>query len=112
MRTTIQVSEQTRKKLKVLASKQDLPYEELLTKMIEDFNQKTPGQAKVNVPKPLFKKISERVKDTGFKDADEYVTYVMRQVVTAAELHENKTKAFTKEDEREVRKRLEALGYI
>ena len=111
-RTTIQVSEETRKKLKVLASKEDLSYDALLGKMMKTFRANESGQVVIKMPKQLNKKISSLIRDTGFKSVDEYVTYVMRQMVTASELHKEKTKAFTREDEKEVRERLRALGYI
>jgi Arc/MetJ-type ribon-helix-helix transcriptional regulator len=65
----------------------------------------------VSIPSKLAKKIKKRLKGTGFRSMSEYVNYLLRQIETAAELHENK-KAFTREDEEEVRKRLVALGYI
>jgi len=74
--------------------------------------KKRSGQKKfttVSIPTPLFKKIRERIKGTGFTSVSSYVTYVLREIVTEEEEHEE---PFTKEDEERVKARLRALGYI
>jgi len=63
----------------------------------------------VSIPTPLFKKIEERIKGTGFTSVSSYVTYVLREIV--AEEEETK-EPFTKEEEERVKARLRALGYI
>ena len=70
-----------------------------------------PNYTTVSIPTELADKVKKRIKNTGFRSMSEYVTYVLRQIVTSAELREE-TKAFTKEDKDEVKKRLKALGYI
>jgi Arc/MetJ-type ribon-helix-helix transcriptional regulator len=62
----------------------------------------------VSIPIPLFKKIEERIKGTGFTSVSSYVTYVLREVVT----EEDEAEPFTKEDEERVKDRLRALGYL
>lgn len=64
----------------------------------------------VSIPLPLFKKVKERIKDTGFTSVSGYVTYVLREIV--AEEQKETEEAFTKEDEERVKARLRALGYI
>ena len=64
----------------------------------------------VSIPTPLFKKIEERIKGTGFTSISSYVTYVLREIV--AEEAKETEKPFTKEDEKRVKARLRALGYI
>ena len=64
----------------------------------------------VSIPKQLYEKIQERIKDTGFTSASDYVTYVLRQVIS--ELEEEQEEPFTKEDEEKVKERLRSLGYI
>jgi len=64
----------------------------------------------VSIPKELYKKIQERIKDTGFTSVSDYVTYVLRQVIS--ELEEESEEPFTKEDEEKVKERLRSLGYI
>jgi len=60
----------------------------------------------VSIPTPLFKKVEERIKETGFTSVSSYVTYVLREIVAEEE------EPFTKEDEKRVKARLRALGYI
>jgi len=63
----------------------------------------------VSIPTPLFKKVEERIKGTGFTSVSSYVTYVLREIVAEEEEVEQ---PFTKEDEERVKARLRALGYI
>ena len=63
----------------------------------------------VSIPTPLFKKIAERVKGTGFTSVSSYVAYVLREVVSE---EEDEAEPFTKEDEKRVKERLKALGYL
>lgn len=57
----------------------------------------------------LYSKIEGRVKDTGFGSVDEYVVFVLEEVL-GEEGQEEST--FSKEEEEEVKKRLKALGYL
>lgn len=66
----------------------------------------------VSIPKPLAKKIKERMKGTGFSSVSSYVTYVLRQVLSSIEEDERKKQAFSKEEEEKVKQRLRDLGYI
>ncbi len=63
----------------------------------------------VSIPTPLFKKIEERIKGTGFTSVSSYVTYVLREII-AEEEHEEEP--FSEEDEERVKERLRALGYL
>lgn len=64
----------------------------------------------VSIPTPLFKKIQERIKGTGFTSVSSYLTYVLREIT--AEEEEETEEPFTKEDEEKIKARLRALGYI
>ncbi|MBY8989931.1 MAG: CopG family transcriptional regulator [Candidatus Lokiarchaeota archaeon] len=66
----------------------------------------------VSIPKPLAKKIKERMKGTGFASVSSYVTYILRQVLSSIEEEERSKQAFTKEEEEKVKSRLRDLGYI
>ncbi len=57
----------------------------------------------------LYDRIGERVRETGFSSVDEYVTFVLEEVLK--EEGEGEA-AFSKEEEEEVKKRLRALGYL
>lgn len=63
----------------------------------------------VSIPTPLFKKVEERIKGTGFTSVSSYVTYVLREVISE---EEDEAEPFTKADEERVKDRLRALGYL
>ncbi len=65
----------------------------------------------VSIPIPLFNKIEQRIDGTGFTSVSSYVTYVLREII-ASEDEENREEPFTKEDEKKVKDRLRALGYL
>ena len=60
----------------------------------------------ITIPAPLFRKIKERIKATGFTSVSDYVTYVMRETVTEEEM-----KKEGKKDTAGVLEKLKALGY-
>ena len=67
----------------------------------------------VSIPITLFKKIQERIADTGFSSVSEYVTYVLREIFAEEDqTQQGKEQAFTPEDEKRVKDRLRALGYL
>jgi len=63
----------------------------------------------IKVSKEIIKKIGERIKDTEFKSVDEYVTFVLEEVIRDEEEPEE---VFSEEDEKKVKERLRALGYL
>lgn len=58
----------------------------------------------------LYKQIDERVNITGFGSVEEYVTFVLQEVLKDDEVEEQVS--FSPEEEEEVKKRLKALGYL
>ena len=63
----------------------------------------------VLLPAELYSQILERVEATGFGSVDEYIIFVLEEVIKESGEEE---KAFSKEEEEEVKKRLKALGYL
>jgi hypothetical protein len=63
----------------------------------------------VYISAELHKQIDERVSATGFGSVEEYVTFVMEEVLKDDE--EDRV-TFSKEEEEEVKKRLRSLGYL
>ena len=63
----------------------------------------------ISVPADIYDKIEERVKATEFGSVDEYVLFILEEVLKDEEEEEQ---AYTEADEAEVRKRLKALGYM
>ncbi len=68
------------------------------------------GNKAVYITADLYGKIEERVEATGFGSVEEYVTFVLEEVLKDEEDEEKV--AFSKEEEEEVKKRLKALGYL
>lgn len=73
----------------------------------------------VSIPAVLAEKLKKRMEGTGFSSLSSYITYILRQVVSSIEMDEQKKgaenkekEAFTEEDEKRVKDRLRALGYI
>ena len=64
----------------------------------------------ISIPTPIAEKIKKRIKGTGFTSLSSYVTYVLREVISGMEQEEEEV--FSKEDEKRVKDRLRALGYI
>lgn len=64
----------------------------------------------ITIPKPLYEKIKKRIEKTGFGSVSDYVTYILREVVSGTE--EEKPEPFTRKDEEKIKKRLRALGYL
>ena len=62
----------------------------------------------VFLPGELYGKIEERVKAANFGSVDEYVEFVLEEVVR----EEGEERALSEEEEKEVKKRLKALGYL
>ena len=65
----------------------------------------------ISIPKPLAEKLKERLKDTSINTLSNYTTYILRMILLSSEMRKG-SKAFTKEDEDELKKRLSAMGYI
>jgi len=67
---------------------------------------------KIDVTEEIAKKIQERVDSTDeFKDIEEYINYILKQVVERLE-GKQETKTFSKEDEEKIKERLRGLGYL
>ena len=58
----------------------------------------------------IYSRIEYRVKATGFGSVDEYVTFVLEEVLK--EEGEEEERAFSREEEEVVKDRLRALGYL
>jgi len=105
-RTTIQVSEKLRKELRVLAAKRDLSYQELLSDMISVFKELDKEKTIISIPSTLAKRIKEQIKDTDISSISEYITFVLRLILS------EKEKPFSAKDEKKVKAKLRQLGYL
>ena len=70
----------------------------------------------IYLPITLIDKIKLRLRKTDFKSADDYIAYVLEQVLTELETNEKKEEqqdgVFSKEDQENVEQRLRDLGYL
>ena len=64
----------------------------------------------VFLPAELFIQIDKRAKSTGFSSVDEYITFIIEEVLR--EENEEEKVSFSKEEEDEIKKRLKGLGYL
>ena len=65
----------------------------------------------VRVPKKVIQMIEGRLPQTDFKSVDEYVAFVLEEVIK--EVSGNEPEAvYSEEDEEKVKERLRALGYL
>ncbi len=64
----------------------------------------------VSIPIPLFNKVKENIRDTGFTSVSDYVTYVLRGLMSESKGHGKDE--FSKEEEEKVKERLRALGHL
>ena len=106
-RTTIQISERVRRELKVLASKRDCSYQQLLEEMLSVFKELEPGKSIVTIPKKLADKLRGMLKHTEFQSISEWLTFVVRLL-----LCENLSTEVKREELKRVREKLRALGYL
>jgi Arc/MetJ-type ribon-helix-helix transcriptional regulator len=61
----------------------------------------------ITIPAPLFEKVKEEIKDTGFSSVSDYATFVLRETVAKMRDKSNKGR-----DKDVVMAKLKALGYM
>jgi hypothetical protein len=66
----------------------------------------------VNISKDLYELVKKRVKESRgeFKDVEEYVEFVLTEIVKDEE--EDREQEYSKEDEEQIKNRLKSLGYM
>lgn len=64
----------------------------------------------VGIPKKLYDKLAERIKGTEFATVDDYVSFILMEVLAAEE--SDNAPAPDKEGEGKVKDRLRSLGYL
>ncbi|HLC96387.1 MAG TPA: CopG family transcriptional regulator [Candidatus Nanoarchaeia archaeon] len=63
----------------------------------------------MELPKELVKRIENRIKGTDFSTVQDYVTYVLTEVLDKLD---KKSSTFSASDEQKVKDRLSKLGYL
>jgi Arc/MetJ-type ribon-helix-helix transcriptional regulator len=65
---------------------------------------------KVDIPRSLYEKLQDKIKGTEFKSVHEYLSFLIAQVL---EVDVTKSaQGLSQEDEDQIKKKLEALGYL
>jgi hypothetical protein len=65
----------------------------------------------VSIHTPLFERIRALIEGTGFTSVSQFVTYVLREVVSDMEKQKAQA-AVSEEEKKEIIERLRSLGYI
>lgn len=63
----------------------------------------------VKISKDIIEKIEQQIHGTEFKSVDEYIAFVLEEIVRDKEESEE---IFSEEDEEKVKERLKELGYL
>jgi len=69
----------------------------------------------VKIKGDILKRLEKRAKESGsFKNVDEYINYILKQVVERLEKEKAAKKkiVFSKKDEEKAKQRLKSLGYF
>jgi Arc/MetJ-type ribon-helix-helix transcriptional regulator len=69
----------------------------------------TEEKVKVELPKSIIEKIKKRINGTGFESVSSYIAYVLDEILNETD---DDSDDFTDEDEKKVKERLRALGYL
>jgi len=60
----------------------------------------------ISIPKPLYNKVKELIKDSGFTSVSDFVTFILREIIANINLETEDT------DRKAIIEKLRALGYI
>lgn len=67
---------------------------------------------KIKIPSHLVEKINRRMEGSDFDSVEEYVKYVLEEVVSEDEEEYEEEEEWSEEDEEKVKSRLRSLGYL
>jgi len=65
----------------------------------------------IKIPRVLYKKLKEQVKNTGFSSVNQFIVHCMRDIASGGKLDTSQA-SLTKEEIAILRKRLRNLGYL
>lgn len=71
-----------------------------------------PDETMLSIPDDVAEKIKERAEEKGFKSLSEYVTYILRQVLSKIDAESNKKEVSSKDGEEEIKQKLRDMGYL
>ena len=64
----------------------------------------------IKIPRELYDKLTEIIKNTGFSSVTEFIVFTMRTLAMGGKIKEKDK--FKKEEIREIKRRLKKLGYL
>ena len=68
------------------------------------------GKVTIKIPRELYQKLGQMIRETGFSSVTEFIVFVMRNLASSGEIKgEDK---LTEEEVRAIRERLRRLGYL
>lgn len=65
----------------------------------------------IKIPRYIIKKIEKRIKETEFRSVNEYITFVLEEIIKDEDQGESE-EIFSEKDEENVKERLKILGYL
>jgi len=65
----------------------------------------------IKIPRPLYNNLKEIIKDSGFNSVNEFIVYVLRDLV-AQSRESDFDSPLSKKEIKLIRKRLKSLGYL
>ncbi len=66
----------------------------------------------VSIPVTLYNRIRDLIKDTGFTSVSQFVTYILREIVSSMEREKLESQVVSGEDKQRIIERLKRLGYL
>ncbi len=69
------------------------------------------GKVTIKIPKPLYDKLKEVIRETGFNSVTEFVVYVLRDIVSSKTSRKGE-EGLSEKEIGAIRKRLKSLGYL
>lgn len=83
-----------------------------LTSLAEELKKtKTEKNVLIPIPQTLHKRLSSIIKDMGFNSVEDYIVFVMRELIASHEA-EKAHEPYSEEDVERVKERLRSLGYL
>ena len=64
----------------------------------------------IKIPKELYARLKEIIKDTGFSSVTEFIVFTMRTIAMGGKI--SKKGSYSKKEIAEIRRRLKKLGYL
>ena len=66
----------------------------------------------VSIPVTLWNRIKDLIEDTGFTSVSQFVTYILREVVSSMEREKIEDLSISEEERKKIIEKLKRLGYI